>query len=201
MSATLLFSRMIGGPTQSTIQSCVRRNRRFIEFGISPKSIEAVAEYYKEVMYSKCIKPGSVLVGTAVDDTVITGGADYDVATGHVIGHCGINCAADERHQCTGAGWFIDRNDSDAYAKLVEAFSQHRVARCKMQSLLLSEIRFVLRSTLKLCLARAILQTYKQSFSFRFIAMCLHVLYSLARLATSTQLKIRWNGNISCIPC
>ena len=132
MNAALLFSSIVGGPTRSTMKATIRQSRRFLEFGISPKSIEAVAEYYTEVMRAKSIPPGSLLVGTAVDDTVITGGADYDVATGHVIGHCGVDCPDDGPHTCTGAGWFIDRKDSDAFAKLVDAFSQHRVARCKL---------------------------------------------------------------------
>jgi hypothetical protein len=131
MAATLLFSKLIGGPTRNTIQRYIAKHKRPLSFGISSENFAYAADFYAKAFRAMHISPGSVCFGLSIDDTAVTGGTDYCMSSKQIFGHCGPNAGPDGKHRCIGDGIVVDSRDPQAFEKLQAAYGNRTIARCK----------------------------------------------------------------------
>ena len=130
--------RIIGGPRTSRVlasnlegpsNNTQRRHKREHQFDyypdrVSERVFENLAKVYNKIRANKKIN-GDVLVETAEDETVIISKCEWDVKSDQVWGWCGRE---EENHFCDAAFVHIAGDGDDAYARLVDAYRQNRVA-------------------------------------------------------------------------
>ena len=130
--------RIIGGPTTSRVlasniegpsDNTQSRHKREYQFdyypeGVAERVFENLAKIYNKIKANKQID-GDLLVETAEDEAVIISKCEWDVKSDQVWGWCGRE---GENHFCDAAFVHIVGDGDDAYARLVDAYRQNRVA-------------------------------------------------------------------------
>ena len=115
----------LGGPSDDM----QRRTKRKFQFNYYPdkpstRVFEHIAKIYSSIKSNKMIK-GDVLVQTAEDETVIIGKCEWDIHRDEGWEWCGKER---DDHVCDPTFVHNVGSDDNAYARLVDAFNQNRVA-------------------------------------------------------------------------
>lgn len=128
-TATSLFARQLGLCSSRTIERFIKDNRRPFELGFSEPNFRWLAGFYRSIIESRKLTPGSFLVMLTEDETAITGGMTFCNRTNKIFGHCGRE--SDIEHKCDCAGIPVDVKRPDAFEYLKKEVEDHRVGRCE----------------------------------------------------------------------
>ncbi len=123
-----LLTGMLGLAHHSTIRRYLRTNSFDIKYGLHIENMQAVKRFYDKVMSTKPHLRGRVPVSLARDETAIDGGLDWCTRTCSVFGFCGEETGAG-LHHCWSPPVPFRGDSDDAYSRLCELLSSHRVGR------------------------------------------------------------------------